>query len=203
MQSLLDWLVTLSPGTLYAVMSSVALLENLFPPFPSDVVLAFGSFVAAQGTGTAIGVFLATWVGSVSGAMIVYALGRKYGADRVERRMGGKHAQSTDARLRSLFLRYGEPAVFISRFIPGVRALVPVVAGALRLPKFRTAAMIAIASGIWYGLITYTAFRVGADWPRLRQAIGQLGSTATLIAVIVVLLAVAAWLFVRLRRKAS
>lgn len=203
MQSLLDWLVTLSPGTLYAVMSAVALIENLFPPFPSDVVLAFGSFVAAQGTGTAIGVFLATWVGSVGGAMIVYALGRKYGADRVERRMGGKHAESIDARLRSLFLRYGEPAVFISRFIPGVRALVPVVAGALRLPKFRTAAMIAIASGIWYGLITYTAFRVGADWPRLRQAIAQLGSTATLIAVIVVLLAVAAWLFVRLRRKAT
>src|SRR5262245_57509485 len=86
-QSILDWLVTLSPGTLYAVMSAVALLENLFPPFPSDVVLAFGSFVAAQGTGTAIGVFLATWLGSVSGAMIVYALGRKYGANRVERRM--------------------------------------------------------------------------------------------------------------------
>ena len=134
MQSLLNWLVTLSPGTLYSVLALVAAIENLVPPFPSDVVVAFGSFVAAQGPGTAFGVFAFTWFGNVIGAMVVYALGRRYGARRLERRLAGKHAASRDARIRAMFKQYGMPAVFVSRFIPGVRAVVPVFAGALRLP---------------------------------------------------------------------
>ena len=56
MQALLDWLVTLSPVTLYTVLMLTAALENLVPPFPSDVVVAFGSFVAARGTRKAFGV---------------------------------------------------------------------------------------------------------------------------------------------------
>ena len=60
MQSLLDWLITLSPATLYTVLAVVAALENIVPPFPSDLVVAFGSFVAAQGAGTALGVFAST-----------------------------------------------------------------------------------------------------------------------------------------------
>ena len=47
MDAILGWLLTLSPATLYTVIAATAALENIFPPFPSDVVVAFGSFVAA------------------------------------------------------------------------------------------------------------------------------------------------------------
>lgn len=207
MQSVLDWLITLAPATLYSVLAIVAAIENLVPPFPSDVVVAFGSFVAAQGTGgrggTAIGVFLATWIGNVSGAMVVYALGHRYGAERLERRLAGKHAQTTDARLRRLFQRYGMPAVFVSRFVPGVRAVVPAFAGALRLRVVPTAAMIATASGLWYGLITFIAFRVGADWPRLKGMVARYSSTAAIVASVVFVVGIAAWLLLRRREKAT
>ena len=46
--------------------------------------------------------------------------------------------------------------------------MVPAFAGALRLPLLPTVAMIATASALWYGVITYVAFQVGADWPRLK-----------------------------------
>ncbi len=203
MQSLLNWLITLSPGTLYSVLALVAALENFVPPFPSDVVVAFGSFVAAQGPGTAFGVFVFTWFGNVAGAMLVYALGQRYGARRLERRLAGKHAESRDARIRAMFQRYGMPAVFVSRFIPGVRAVVPVFAGALRLPVLPTAAMIATASGMWYGLITYVAFRVGADWPMLKGMVAQYSRTAAIVAAAILALGIAAWAFVRSRQKSS
>ena len=203
MQSLLNWLVTLSPGTLYSVLALVAAIENLVPPFPSDVVVAFGSFVAAQGPGTAFGVFAFTWFGNVVGAMVVYALGRRYGARRLERRLAGKHAASRDARIRAMFKQYGMPAVFVSRFIPGVRAVVPVFAGALRLPVASTAAMIASASGIWYGLITYVAFRVGADWPMLRGMVAQYSRTAAIVAATIVAIGIAAWALARRRQKSN
>jgi membrane protein DedA with SNARE-associated domain len=200
---MLDWLVTLSPATLYTVLAFVAALENLVPPFPSDVVVAFGAFVAARGPGTALGVFIATWVGNVGGAMLVYALGRRYGAERLERRLAGKHAEHRDAKMRAMFKRYGMPAVFVSRFVPGVRALVPAFAGALRLPVFSTAMMIASASGLWYGLITLVAFRVGSDWPRLKLMITNFSSTAAIAATVILVLGIAIWLFVRRRQKHS
>ena len=203
MQGLLDWLITLPAGTLYSVLLVIAALENLFPPFPSDLVVAFGSFVAAQGPGTALGVFVSTWLGNVAGAMLVYALGRRYGAERLERRLAGSHAASRDARIRSMFKQYGMPAVFVSRFVPGVRALVPAFAGALRLPVLPTAAMIASASGIWYGLITFIAFRVGADWPRLKAIVSRYSTTAAIVATVVLAAGIATWLLVRRRQKVN
>jgi membrane protein DedA with SNARE-associated domain len=200
-QALLDWLVTLSPATLYTVLALVSALENVVPPFPSDLVVAFGSFVAAQGQGTAFGVFVFTWLGNVAGALFVYVLGLRYGAQRLERRLAGKHAESRDARIRGMFHRYGMPAVFVSRFIPGVRALVPAFAGALRLPLLPTAAMIASASAIWYGLITLVAFRVGADWPRLKVLIAGYSTTAAIVATAVLALGIVAWLLTRSRQN--
>jgi membrane protein DedA with SNARE-associated domain len=202
-QALLDWLITLSPATLYTVLGLVAAIENLVPPFPSDLVVAFGSFVAAQGSGTAFGVFVFTWLGNVTGALVVYALGLRYGAQRLERRLAGKHAESRDARIRRMFHRYGMPAVFVSRFIPGVRALVPAFAGAFRLPLVPTAAMIASASAIWYGLITLVAFRVGADWPRLKVLIAGYSTTAAIVATAVLALGIAAWLLARNRQNGN
>jgi len=201
--SLLQWLLHVSPATLYSVICATAAVENLFPPFPSDVVVAFGSFVAAQGPGTATGVFPSTWAGNVCGAMLVYALGRRYGAERLERRLAGKHAESGDARIRAMFHRYGMPAVFVSRFVPGVRALVPAFAGALKLNPWSTAAMIASASALWYGLITWIAFRVGADWPHLRAIISRYSSTAAIVGTIILVMGIAAWLFFRKRRTTA
>jgi membrane protein DedA with SNARE-associated domain len=200
MENFLERLATLPAGTLYTVLVVTAAIENLIPPFPSDVVVAFGSFVVAQGNkGTMWGVFLATWAGNVAGAMIVYALGRRYGAERLEKRLAGKHAESADAKIRRLFERYGMPAVFVSRFVPGVRAVVPAFAGALRLSVVWTMVMVATASAIWYGLITMVAFRVGSDWEQLKGTIARYGTTAAIIGGILLALGVVAWLIVRNR----
>lgn len=201
MQALLQWLVTLPVEMLYPVLGLTAALENLFPPFPSDVVVAFGAFIVAQGGhGTHFGVFLFTWLGNIVGAMVVYLLGRRYGAERLERRLAGKHAQSLDRRLHGLFDRFGMPAVFVSRFVPGVRAIVPAYAGALRLPVARVTAMIAIASAVWYGLITWVAFRVGTDWERLSVTVSRYGTTTAAVATALLVLGVGAWIMRRRRQ---
>ena len=164
MDSALATLAGLPGGLLYPIFFLVAVIENLVPPFPSDVVFAFGAFVAAQGRHQMAFVFLAAWTGSVTGALVVYQLGRRYGAERLERRLGGAKAPEREARVRAMFARYGLPALFAARFIPGVRAIVPPAAGALRIPIGTTAALIGGASAIWYGVITFVAFRVGNNW---------------------------------------
>lgn len=204
MQSLLDWLITLSPATLYAVLLVTAGIENVFPPFPSDVVVAFGSFVVAQGKqGTMLGVVLAVWAGNVGGAMLVYAMGRRYGAERLERRLAGKKAASREATFRKLFERYGLPAVFVSRFVPGVRAIVPALAGAARLSVLWVGLMIGTASAIWYGMITVVAFRVGSDWEKLRATVARFSTTAAILGAVILAVGIAVWLLARRRHKAG
>jgi membrane protein DedA with SNARE-associated domain len=74
---------------------------------------------------------------------------------------GGKNAEE---RLRTLYSRYGMPALFVSRFLPGVRALVPPFAGAMKLPPLAVGAAVALASGVWFAFITWIAFQAGEDW---------------------------------------
>src|SRR5918997_2073403 len=109
---------------LYAALAVVAALENVFPPVPADTVVAFGSFLAARGQGTASGVFLSTWAGNVGGAMLIYWVGRRYGAEALEQRLLGDRAGEAELRIKALYSKYGLFALFISRFLPGVRAIV-------------------------------------------------------------------------------
>jgi membrane protein DedA with SNARE-associated domain len=202
MQSLLDWLVTLPQGALYAILFVTAAIENVFPPFPSDVVVAFGGFVVAQApSGTMLGVFLAVWIGNVGGAMLVYVLGRRYGAGRLERRLAGKQAKSREAAFRAMFERYGLPAVFVSRFVPGVRAVVPAFAGALKVSAIWVGVMVASASAIWYGLITVIAFRVGSDWERLQGTVTRYGTVAAIAGGVLLAIGLILWMIAQKRRK--
>jgi membrane protein DedA with SNARE-associated domain len=197
---LLDFLRGLNPVALYAVAFGSAAAENVFPPLPSDVVIAFAAFLAAQGRGSAVGAFLAVLVGNVAGAMFMYRVGAKFGAERVLRRFGAAGPQ--EERLRALYGRYGIGAIAVSRFLPGLRAIVPPVAGALRVGAVRAAVAMAIPSALWYGAITYFAFTAGDNFDllRARMAAGQkwLGLGAAVVAAV----GLAVW-WIRRRRAAA
>jgi membrane protein DedA with SNARE-associated domain len=201
-EAFLDRLSSMPVPALYAALAVVAALENVFPPVPADTVVAFGSFLAARGQGTALGVFLTTWAGNVAGAMLIYVLGRRYGAERLERRLLGDRAAAAESRLRALYGRYGLAALFVSRFLPGVRALVPPFAGALRIPAIRTAVAMGAASAVWYGAISYLAFRIGADWESLSRTVARYSRVAAIVGFAAAIAGIALWLLVRRRREA-
>lgn len=203
MAGVLEWLSALPTPALYLALVITAALENFFPPLPADTIVAFGSFLAARGEATAVGAFLATWFGNVAGAMAVYGLGRRYGAEEVLRRIRsyGPAGQRAESRLEKLYVRYGVLALFLSRFLPGVRALVPPFAGAMRMPVVPVLAAVAVASGIWYGLVTMVAYRVGSDWDLLRARLTEVSRTATLVAGTILTLIVLGWVVYRVIRK--
>lgn len=198
MQEFLDKLAALPTVALYLAMAVIAAIENVFPPIPADTVVAFGSFLAARGQGTIIGAFLSTWIGNMAGAALMYGVGRRFGAERIQKRLLKDQGAKAGSKLESLYHRYGLFALFLSRFIPGVRALVPPFAGALKLPMIRSLVIMGLASGIWYGLIAYLAFRVGSDFEALQKAIGNYGKIAAAVALIIVVIGATIW-FIRRR----
>lgn len=193
--------MSLPLAAVYAVLGVIAFLENVFPPVPADTVVAFGSFLAARGEGSLPAAVLVTWTGNVAGAMLMYYLGRRYGAQRLEDRLLGKKAGAAEARLHALYGKYGLGALFVSRFLPGVRAIVPPFAGALRIPAIRTAVMMGIASAIWYGAIGVLAYRIGADWEALQAMIRRFGRWSGIVATLLAALGALAWWLHRRREK--
>jgi membrane protein DedA with SNARE-associated domain len=196
MQGLLEWLTSLPPAALYVALALTAALENFFPPLPADTVVAFGTFLAARGEATLVSTYLATWLGNVSGAMAVYAIGRRVGAEGMRTWLLKYGRARSEERLEHLYRRRGMLALFLSRFLPGVRALVPPFAGALRMPALRVAIVVTAASGLWYALITLLAYRLGSDWEAISAHLGLITRSLGWGAAVVAAAAVA-WLIYR------
>jgi membrane protein DedA with SNARE-associated domain len=199
-EAIIDSLSELPLPVLYLSIAAISAIENIFPPFPADAVVAFGSFLAARGTGSPYAAFLSAWTGNLLGATLMYYLGRRYGSgpflERLERWVG----KNAEARFMTLYGRYGLPALFVSRFLPAVRALVPPLAGAMKLPPLPVAAAVAAASGIWFAFLTWIAFRAGSDWDVLYAHIVHSSKIVGVVAVGLVLL-IGGVIYARQRRK--
>ncbi|HET9012936.1 MAG TPA: DedA family protein [Gemmatimonadaceae bacterium] len=192
-QSVLQWLAGLPSVVLYLSLAAFAALENVFPPLPTDTVVAFGTWLAARGQGSALMAFACTWLGNVVGAAAMYEVGRRHGSAWMRRRFPRLADARGEARLRALYERYGIAALVVSRFIPGVRALVPPFAGALRVPAVPAIAAMAVASLVWYGLISWLAWRAGSDWDAVTALIARSGRIITVVASAIALIVALVW----------
>lgn len=191
--TILAWLTALPEATLLTAMALLAAVENIFPPIPADVLVALGGFISARGGRSAWPPFLAIWIGNVAGAALMYWLGRRFGSSWTEKRFHLGKGGEADARLLALHARYGLAAFFVSRFLPGVRSVVPAVAGALRIPLPGALAAIALASALWYGLVTWVAYHAGSNWETLAGTIGMWGRWTGGLAALLLLAGAGLW----------
>jgi len=189
----MDWLSHVPMSVLYLLMAAFAAVENVFPPVPADTVVALGSWLAARGQGSAFWAIVATWVGNVAGAGAMYFVGRRHGTAWMHRRFPALADEKNERRLRELHGKYGAISLVLSRFIPGVRALVPPFAGALRISPVTTMLSLSLASAVWYGMVSYVAFRAGADWPALMARITRYGRFAAVGAAVIVAAGALGW----------
>jgi membrane protein DedA with SNARE-associated domain len=198
-EGVLDWLGGLPPAALYVILALVAAAENFLPPIPADVIVAFGSFLAAREHRSPIPTIIAVVVGNVGGALGMFALGRRFGSEWIRRRLRVM-GEGAEERVRQGYDRFGLPALFLSRFLPGVRAVVPPLAGAIKVPVPGAIVAIAIASAIWYTTLAILAYRLGSEWSRIIGAIKRFQTTAGIVAGAIVLVGVIVWWVTRRRR---
>jgi membrane protein DedA with SNARE-associated domain/uncharacterized tellurite resistance protein B-like protein len=184
----------------YAVLALLAAVENVVPPVPSDAAVALGAFLSIRGLTTPLGVFVVTWVANLAGAAAVYFIARRYGRRLFATRTGRRLlAPRSLAIIEREYLRFGVAGIFISRFLPGIRAVVPPFAGLVGLSALRTLVPMGVASAIWYGGITILGTVIGSEWERINRII--LGVNRTLAVVAVALIAAGVILYLRARRR--
>jgi membrane protein DedA with SNARE-associated domain len=191
--NLLTWLASLPSAALYVILALVAATENFFPPIPADVIVAFGSFLAARSQRSPIPTIIAVVIGNVGGALAMFALGRRFGADWIRHRLSRVMGEGAEQRVQHWYNQYGLPALFVSRFLPGVRAVVPPLAGAIRVPIAGAIAAIGIASTIWYATLAILAYKLGAQWERVTGAMQHFELVAAIVAGVIVIVGAGVW----------
>ncbi|HWG93993.1 MAG TPA: DedA family protein [Mycobacteriales bacterium] len=173
--------------------------ENLFPPIPSEVVLPLSGFLAGQGRMSVVAVLVAATLGSVLGALLLYALGAKVGAARLARvldRLPLTGSEDLD-RAQDWFGRHGGTAVLGGRLVPGVRSLVSIPAGVAGMPLARFTLYTTLGSGVWNAVLVVLGFQLGQRWTTVGEYSDLLSA-----AVLGGLGAALAWVLVRRYRRA-
>ena len=144
------WAEDLLLGGGYVLLALLILLENLFPPIPSELLLPLAGSRVASGDFDYLGAVAAATVGSVAGALILYAAGRLGGRPLLLRH--GRILRLDERRLDRAddwFDTHGSKLVLFGRMIPGVRSVVSVPAGLSEMPIGRFVALTALGSAVW------------------------------------------------------
>ncbi|GAA0270807.1 DedA family protein [Cryptosporangium japonicum] len=149
----------------------LVLLENLFPPIPSEIILPLAGYLSGTGRLNVVTVIVAATLGSVIGALALYWLGAAVGEDRIRvwlRKLPLMQESDLD-RAQSWFDRHGGTAVLIGRIIPVVRSLISVPAGVQRMPVWKFTLYTTIGSGVWNTIFVVLGYVLGNQWETVGQ----------------------------------
>ena len=183
----------------YSVVFFGVMLENSGLPVPGETVLLFSGFLAYHGRLSLFRAIFTAIAGATLGDSLGYLVGR-WGGTALVNRYRDRFLLSARRfdRAQALILRFGHWAVFVARFITGLRVIAGPLAGAFLMPYPRF--LLANFSGavVWAFTIGWAGYLFGSNWQRLVHLFKQV-DTAILVAVAVVVLIV----WVVYRRKSS
>lgn len=150
----------------------LVILENVFPPIPSEIVLPFAGFVAQRGDGSVVVMILAATAGAVIGALVLYAIAALIGDVRlaafIERFGKWFGVKPSDlARAEAWFDRHSVAAVLLGRCVPLIRSVVSIPAGFRRMRLVPFVAYTAVGSAAWNTALIGAGAILGDQWDKV------------------------------------
>ncbi len=187
----------------YPGIFAAMVLENVFPPIPSEIVLPLAGYEVARGGLDFAPTVAAATLGSLVGALILYAVGRFGGRPAVLRfgrilRVGARDLDRSEV----WFDRWGDRVVLVARVVPLARSVVSIPAGMLRMPILRFSLLTAVGSLVWNLLLVGAGYQLEARWEDVSRLVGR-SSAVVLGLVALAVVAGAVWLIRRWRAARS
>jgi len=174
----------------YFGVFALLLIENLFPPLPSEVVAPFCGYAAARGELNIWGVIAAAVFGSMIGQLPWYYAGRLLGEKRIAALAAryGRWLTVTPHevdRVFRWFYRYGGASVFFGRMVPAIRAVISLPAGIAAMPFGKFLAYSLAGTTLWMGGLAYAGYVLGQNYELVEKYMGP--GTKIVVALIVVI----------------
>ena len=202
LSSLATWVQDVIEQLGYLGVALLVVLENIFPPIPSEIVLPFAGFVAQQGSESVVLMILAATVGSVIGALIMYWIAAVIGDERLHAftRRFGKWVQIREAdltRAEEWFDRHAMSAVLVGRCVPLIRSVVSIPAGFRRMKLIPYIAYTFLGSLVWNIALVGAGAVLGENWERVEPVV----ATFQWIVIVVILAGIARLAYVVVQRR--
>ncbi len=174
-------------------------MDNLFPPIPSEIILPLAGFAASQGTFSLTGALVATTLGSVVGAVILYWLGAIFGRERAVMVFDKVPLLKVSdlEKTEAWFAKHGGKAVFFGRMVPIFRSLISLPAGVEKMSFWLFLALTTLGSLIWNSIFVVAGYRLGANW----DAVEPYADVFQKIVIIAVLVVIVGFVVIRVREK--
>ena len=204
LSNLAQWVQDVIESLGYLGVALLVIAENLFPPIPSEIVLPFAGFVARRGDGSVVVMVVASTVGSVVGALVLYAIAAAIGPERIHAfvvRFGKWFGvkESDMVRAEEWFDRRSNVAVLVGRCVPLIRSLVSIPAGFRRMRFVPFVVLTAVGSAVWNVALIGAGAALGDQW----DVVGDYVGIFQWIVILVIVVVVARFLVLKLRARQS
>jgi membrane protein DedA with SNARE-associated domain len=184
-----DWIVRLIEQSGYLGIAFLMLLETVFPPIPSEIIMSVAGVAAGQGKLHYGLVVAAGTAGAMLGNILWYLAARALGIQRLEpviRRWGRWITMSWAEvkRAERWFEKHGTFFVFLGRMLPTVRSLVSIPAGLLKMSFRRFLIASTIGTAGWTALLAGAGYKLGENYGEIDKIVGP-ASNAIIAALVI------------------
>lgn len=199
-EDILLYLTTKQALTIYGVAAFSAFVENIFPPYPSDTIILAGAFLAGQGNLSYLPLFLMATLGGLSGAMVLYYLGKLKGRSYFIRHNKLYLKVENLQKIERWFGKWGSLVLVASRFMAGVRSVIAIAAGIGGVKPVKMTILTLISFSLWYGFLLGGMYLVKSNWQQLVEIIKSFNYVLVIVSAVLLTI----WLvIVYLRSKAK
>ena len=171
----------------YIGIALLIMIENLFPPIPSEVILTFGGFMTTYTHLTVGGVVFFSTLGSTVGAIFLYYIGKLLSPEKLEQLIDGKlgkilHFKKSDVRkTNKKFQQKGNMTVFICRCIPILRSLISIPAGMSNMKMGNFLVLTIAGSALWNTILVSAGAAAGASWEKILEVMDTYSTVVIII----------------------
>lgn len=188
-------LTQLNPLWVYVAVLGIAYIENIFPPFPSDViVVAAGSLVGIGTIDFTMALFLAT-VGGTLGFITMYKIGDWMGHKILETGRIKFIPMENVRRVEEWFRKYGYGLIIANRFLAGTRAVVSFFAGLSELSFVKTVVLSFVSALAWNSILLYAGKTLGKNWRDIGSYLATYSKVVTVVISLVLLIVLLRWFY--------
>ena len=178
--------------------------ENVFPPIPSELILPLSGFFTTTTDLTLPGVIIAATVGSITGAYILYGIGRILSRERLMTFFGTRPMRLLGFKPEDIssavdwFDRKGQVTVLICRCIPVVRSLISIPAGTAKMNVLKFSLYTLLGSAVWNSILCSLGAAAGSAWETVAEQAEWVSDVVKYVIIAVVVVAVIFWVAKRI-----
>jgi membrane protein DedA with SNARE-associated domain len=192
---------TINPLWLYLLVFFIAYIENLFPPFPSDVIVAFAGSISAVGSASLPLLLIMAVSGSTIGFITMYFIGKLAGNKLLETGKIKFISVKAVLTVEKWFQKYGYWLIIANRFLAGTRAIISFFAGMSELDLRKTIILSSASALIWNSILIYLGYAVGHNINRIGEYLATYNKSVLIILACVVIIFVARYFYKKYRSK--